>query len=175
LQRVLIIGSGGSGKSVFARELAEILGLPVVHLDAHHWRPNWIAPAADEWKRTIESLCAEPRWIMDGNYGGTMDSRLACSDTVIFLDLPRSVCLWRVLKRQLKYAGRTRPEMAPGCPERFSLEFISWIWSYRKRRRPGVLARLAALGPAQRAIVLTSPRDVKRFMEEQRNSRRAHA
>ena len=168
MQRVLVIGSGGAGKSTLAAELARILDLPLVHLDARHWHPGWVPTPAEEWRGIVESMIAEPRWVMDGNYGGTLDLRLARCDTVIFLDLPRHVCLWRVLKRRLRFHGRSRPDLTPGCPEQLSWEFVRWVWTYPASRRAGILAKLNALGAHQRAIVLSSQRDIRRFLESVR-------
>ena len=171
MNRILVIGSGGAGKSRFARELGNVLELPVVHLDAHYWRPGWVETPRDEWQAKVAELTAQPKWVMDGNYGGTMDARLAASDTVVFLDLPRRVNLWRVLKRRIQFAGRDRPDIAPGCPERFNREFFSWMWNYPSRQRPKILAKIRALGPDQSAVVLRSPREVRTFLESLRRER----
>jgi adenylate kinase family enzyme len=164
MQRILVIGSGGSGKSTVAKEIASRLDLPLIHLDALYWQPGWRAAETSEWERVVRELTAAPCWVMDGNYGGTLDVRLPRCDTVVFLDLPRVVCLWRVLKRRLEFHRRSRPDVAPGCPERLSWEFVNWIWTYPKRRRPGILRRLAGLRADQRAIVLSSNRAVRRFL-----------
>ena len=164
MERILVIGSGGAGKSTVAAELAAVTGLPLIHLDAQYWRPGWQPTPADEWRRRVDELTSRPRWVMDGNYGGTLDLRLDRCDTVIFLDLPRVVCLWRVLKRQLRFLGRSRPDMTPGCPERLSWEFVSWIWTYPRSRRPGILEKLARLGGGRRAVVLSSAGAVRRYL-----------
>ena len=83
MQRVLVIGSGGAGKSTSRERSVKRPSSPVVHLDACHWRPGRF-PAEGEWTRTIDEIAARPAWIMDGNYGGTLDRRLAACDTVIF-------------------------------------------------------------------------------------------
>ena len=89
MRRVLVIGSGGAGKSRFAVALGRRLGLPVIHLDAHFWHAGWVETPAAEWReRRWRSWSAGEAWVMDGNYGGTMAQRLATCDTVIFLDLP---------------------------------------------------------------------------------------
>jgi adenylate kinase family enzyme len=163
MERVLVIGAGGSGKSTFARVLAERLQLPLIHLDALHWRPGWTPTPPDEWRRVVEGLIARPRWVMDGNYGGTLDMRLAACDSVIFLDLPRRVCVWRILKRRWRHSGRRRPDVAPGCPERVTWEFVRWVWTYRKRRRGGMLERLRTL-TGRRVVILSSRREVERFL-----------
>jgi adenylate kinase family enzyme len=165
MQRVLVIGSGGSGKSTVAKEIASRLRLPLIHLDALYWHPGWRATDKTAWEGVVRELIATPCWVMDGNYGGTLDVRLARCDAVVFLDLPRVVCLWRVLKRWLQFRGRSRPDMAPECPEQVSWEFVNWIWTYPRSRRPGILRRLARLRADQRAIVLSSDRAVRRFLD----------
>ena len=147
MRRVLIIGSGGAGKSTFASRLSRRTGLPLIHLDSLYWQPGWIETPAAEWDQTIEQLLGRDTWIMDGNYGRTLERRLAACDTVIFLDLPRLLCLQRIIRRRLQFHGRSRPDMREGCPERLSWEYIQWVWTYPERRRPGILARLAALEP----------------------------
>ena len=168
MKRVLVIGSGGAGKSTFSRRLGERLGLEVIHLDKMFWRPGWVEPSKEEWRRTVEELCARETWVMDGNYSGTLDVRLAACDTVVFLDLPRAVCVWRVLKRALMYRNSPRPDMAEGCREKFDAKFLHWVWTYRSRRRPKILARLDELDGDKRAICLRSDAEVERFLAEVR-------
>ena len=168
MQRVLVIGVGGAGKSTFAVHLGVRTGLPVIHLDHEYWQPGWIEPDEAAWSATIGRLLEQERWILDGNFGGSLERRLAACDTVVFLDLPRHVCLWRVLRRRLRHHGAARPDMAPGCNERLSLHFLWWIWTYRQRRRPGILRRLQRLRPDQTAFVLRSAAEVDRFLAGQR-------
>ncbi len=165
MRRVLVIGCGGSGKSTFSTRLARETGLELIHLDALYWRAGWIESPKDEWARTVDALIARDHWVMDGNYGGTLESRLAACDTVVFLDVPRQVCLVRVLKRRLQFLRSARPDMNSGCPERLSWEFLIWIWTYHSRRRPAILARLAALCPDQRAVVLRSDAETQDFFQ----------
>jgi adenylate kinase family enzyme len=164
VRKVLVIGSGGAGKSTFARRLGERTGLPVVHLDALYWRPGWVKTPDDQWRATVAELLARDAWILDGNYSGTLELRLAACDTVFFLDLPRRVCLPAVIARRVRYAGRSRPDCAPGCPEKIDWEFVRWIWRYSTRARPKVLAGLAALRADQRAVVLRSRREMAAWL-----------
>ncbi len=82
----------------------------------------------------------------------------------MFLDLPRLVCLWRVLKRQVQHFGQVRPELAPGCRERLSWVFLVWIWTYRSRRRGEILRRLAALDSRKRVAILGSAAAIEDFL-----------
>lgn len=174
MRRVLVIGAGGSGKSRLATRLGETTGLPVIHLDALYWRPGWVATPETEWQQKIAELASTDRWIMDGNYGGTLELRLASCDTVVFLDLPRRITIPRVILRWLRHRGSTRPEMAPDCPERLTWEFLVWIWSYPRRRRPQVLRKLSALSPDQSVRVLRSRRDVTEFLAGVQETWKSH-
>jgi adenylate kinase family enzyme len=166
LKRILVIGSGGAGKSTFARDLGAILDLPVIHLDQVYWKAGWEKPSKADWARTVESLIAQHEWIMDGNFGGTLPQRMKRADAIILLDISRWICLWRVAMRFVKYRGRHRPDMTPGCHERFDREFVRWIWSYPSKSRPAKLALLAASAPDQRVVILQSNREVSSFLEE---------
>ena len=117
MRRVLVIGSGGSGKSTVAARLGELLELEVNHLDKFYWRAGWVEPARDEWIKTVTELMDKDSWVMDGNYSGTLELRLRKCDTIVFLDLPRVLCLWRIVKRFLIYRNGNRPDVAEGCPE----------------------------------------------------------
>lgn len=164
LQRILVIGSGGAGKSTLARELAASLSLPLVHLDQHYWHPGWTPTPEAEWDRVVDRLIAEERWVMDGNYGRTLERRLQRAQAVVWLDLSRWVCIWRVIRRQASYLGRVRPDLPAGCRERASLDFLLWVWTYPSRRRPGIRRRLAALPASTQVIVLQSARELRAFI-----------
>lgn len=142
MKRLLIIGCGGAGKTTLAIELSQLLQLPLIHLDYHYWQSGWQEPGPQEWEATVQELISRENWIMDGNYGGTLDLRAAGSDTIIFLDFNRYQCLWGIFRRWLRYRGRNRPDLPQGCPERISWEFVHYIWNYRRTRRPRLLALL---------------------------------
>ena len=170
MKRVLVIGSCGSGKSVFSRRLGEISGLPVIHLDRHYWRAGWVEPTKDLWRAQVEELLKGDEWIIDGNYSGTMDLRLAHCDTAIFLDFPRHLCTLRVLKRAVHYRGRNRPDLADGCPERVDFAFIKWTWNYPTRSKPNVLERLAKVRSSANIITLSTNREVEEFLASLRSN-----
>lgn len=142
-RRILVLGSGGAGKSTLARVLGERLGLEVIHLDAWYWKPGWVETPAAEWEACVADLVARDVWIMDGNYSQTLPLRLAAADGVIFLDLPVWICLWRVFWRAYRHRGSTRPDMAPHCAEKLDLAFLRWVRDYPRRSRPRVLSLLA--------------------------------
>ncbi len=162
LRRILVIGCSGAGKSTLARAIANRFGLPLINLDRHYWRPGWVAPGDAEWQDEVERLIAEPTWVMDGNYSSTMRRRAQVADAIVFLDLPRWLCLQRVLRRAAIGYGRERPDVAPGCPERFDWGFLKWVWNYPKRSRPKTLALLSTYpGPV---VALHSRAEIDRWI-----------
>lgn len=165
MQRILIIGSGGSGKSTLARELAQQKGLPVIHLDRHYWRDDWVEPAKAEWAAQIQELIAADAWVMDGNYGGTMDMRIERADTIIFLAMSRWLCLYRVIKRRLVFHNRSRPDMNPNCPEQLNLKFLLYLFYYPNSRKPAILQKLAHIQEDKTVVILQNRREVREFLE----------
>lgn len=166
MKKILIIGAGGAGKSTLARQLQVATGIEVIHLDKVFWRPNWVETPKDEWEKTIENLLNKDSWIMDGNYGGTLERRFAGCDTIIFLDMPRTICVWRAFTRFLINKKKARPDMAEGCEEKFDLEFLKflkWIWDYPKRTKPKVEVLIKQFQDTKEIIRLTSKKEIEDF------------
>lgn len=166
MKKIAVIGSGGAGKSTLSRQMSEILHIPVYHLDAYYWKPDWKPSEKEEWKQEQSQMMQEREWIMDGNYGSTMDSRLAAADMIIFLDLPRWVTTYRVMKRRVMYHGKTRPDMNEGCPERLDWAFIKWVWHFRRDKRDGIMRKLEQLTEDKQIIILRSRAEVKQFLRQ---------
>jgi len=165
VKRVAVIGSGGAGKSMFARELGERTALPVIHLDRLFWKPGWVPMPEDEWQAVHAELIQPEHWIIDGNYGSTMEARIAAADTVVFLDLPRLICFQGALQRQWRNRAGGRPDMVPGQRERIDFEFLWWIFRYPDRNRPGVLARLAKVPATTQVIRIRSRREAREMLD----------
>ncbi len=163
MQKIIIIGSGGAGKSTLARRLGEITKIEVVHLDKLYWKPNWTETPKEEWQKLVEEILERESWILDGNFGGTMELRIAASDTVIFLDLPRIVCIFHALKRWAKYWNTNRPDMSEGCNEKIDLEFLLWVWNFPKTTKPKIEERLKLFENEKTIIRLKSSREVEDF------------
>jgi adenylate kinase family enzyme len=164
MKRVAIVGPGGAGKSTFADELGRRTGIPVVHLDQHFWKPNWVATPKEEWIDCQVRLFSGDIWIADGNYGGTLDVRLSKADTVIVLTLPRLKCTWRALKRSLKHRGAAI--QAEGCPERFDLKFLRWVWRYPIDSRPRLDKAIERFRDELAVVELDSESAARSFLEE---------
>ena len=165
--RVVVTGLAGSGKSTFSRTLAAEIGLPVIHLDVHFWKPCWVAPSESEWRETQRRLLAGTAWIADGNYDETLDLRLERADTVVVLDTPWPLCAARALRR-----GVRKPvgEMPDGCPDspwrRLRDEWRLAGRIARRRRSEPDRERAIISRHGQHAVVhvLRSRRDVRELL-----------
>ena len=163
MQRVLVIGPCGAGKSTLAIELAEKLSLPVFHMDQLNWQSGWVESSKVEIRKRLAVIVAADRWLIDGTYGGTLPERLDRADTVIYLDYPIRLCIARLLRRIWTYRGRTRPDMTEGCPERFDLEFLIYLMRWNSGPRLRTEARL--VGHESKIIRLRSPDELRRWMD----------
>lgn len=166
MERIMIIGCCGAGKSTFARKLAQITQLRLVHLDQQFWKPNWEETGKAEWKAIVTNLAAGQKWIIDGNYGGTIDIRIQRADTIIFLDYPTFKCLWRITKRIWKYNGRERPDMPQGCKERFNLEFYHYVATFNLTRRKKLMEKLNRVSANKKIVIFRNDIESDRFLEE---------
>ena len=165
MKRIIVIGCGGAGKSTFSRNLSDKLNIPVYHLDKIFWNRGWISTPREQFDIKIENLVNKDKWIMDGNYIRTLDMRAKNADTIIFINMPTHICLYRVIKRRVIYKGKSRPDMSEGCPEGVDLEFFKWILTYNKKVRPEILERLKKYND-KTVIILNSKKEVKDFIEK---------
>jgi len=127
VKRVMVVGGPGSGKSTLAVKLGEITGLPVFHMDKIHYKSGWKMRSRDEKFRLATEIEAQKSWIFEGGLSATYANRAARADTVIWLDLPLPLRLARILKRRVQFNGKTRPDMADGCPERLKADYMRWV------------------------------------------------
>ena len=137
MQKVIVIGCPGAGKSTFARALAAKTGLPLYHLDLFFWREDKTTVPRAEFLRHLHHVLREDAWIIDGNYGSTMELRMAACDTVFFLDYSTDLCLESVRARR----GKPRADM-PWIEEEEDAEFMKFISRFAVDRRPKILALL---------------------------------
>lgn len=148
MRRILIVGCCGAGKTTLANELSKRLNLPVVHLDRLWWNPGWIESTPEEFDARLAAELLRECWIIDGNYKRTLAERLRYADTVLLLAYSRTRCLWQIFRRLREFRGRTRPDLADGCPERIDGEFLRFVWNFNRRVLPE-MRRILAKRPAE--------------------------
>ena len=163
--RILVIGCSGSGKSTLSQRIAARFGLTYISIDRDIlWLPGWVQRDKDEQlSRTVE-LIGGDRWIMDGTNTSTFDIRVPRSDLVIWPHLPRRVCIRGIVSRWIKYMGRTRPEMAPGCPEKIDWDFLKFVWTWDSVFKPRVIAGLRQHARGKPVLKLKSRRELNDFV-----------
>ena len=164
MQRIMIIGGPGSGKSTLARDLGARLRLPVVHFDPMFWAPGWVQRDRAETHALILAAAGNEEWVMDGNHSETYEVRADRADMIVYLDLPRALRLWRIVKRRVRFHRRTRPDMPADCPERLDWEFLIFVWKWGRAGQGKALALLDKMRERTRIVHLTSPVQVRRFL-----------
>lgn len=164
MERIMIIGCSGCGKTTLAKRLADKLHLPLIHLDVLNWRDDWNPVPKEEFEVLLSTEVVKPEWIIDGNYNRTIPLRLQYCDTVIYMDFSRVKCIYGVLKRVIKGYGKSRPDMGGNCPERFDFEFLKFVWNFNKKNRKRYYEMLEAQKTAQ-VIVLKNRQQAARFLQ----------
>ena len=170
MKRLLILGPSGSGKSTLAQRLGRILRIPIIHLDQHYWKPNWVETPEEEWRTKVMSLVSAESWVMDGNYTSTLKLRASKADTIIFIDIPRKLSYLRVFARFLRFRGETRPDLTEDCPEKIDWDFIRWIWNYPNTRRPVILRFLEKQKSTKNVFILRGQREIEEFLSSLRRN-----
>ena len=151
MNRVVVLGRGGAGKSVLATRLGALTGLPVIELDKHFWSSDLTPLPMEQWKAVQRNLTSAERWILDGDLGpyDAPDVRLEAADTVVVLNFALWRCAWRAARRS-----------------RENLVFWRWLVTYRRRSLPRIMAAIAAHGREADLHVLRHPRDARRFLAQ---------
>lgn len=164
--RILVIGCSGGGKSTLSQTICKRLNLPYVSMDRDfYWLPGWIKRPKAEERMLIASQVAEQRWLMDGSGHSSFDLRLPRTDLILWVRVPRWLCLWSAVTRALMGYRRTRPEMAEGCPERIDGEFLRYIWNFERMTVPKILAGLAQHGPDVPVLQLKSRGEMRQLLD----------
>lgn len=164
MERIAIVGCGGSGKSYLARQLGRLLGAPVTHLDAVYFDDEWNPLPMEKFEALQRELVAAPRWVIDGNYNSTLQVRLEAADTIIFMDLSTRACLWGIISRQLRH-GRGQNTQT-GVYNRINWDVLRYVAGYRRKMRPRVQAKIDQYATHAQVITLTSRRQARRFLRD---------
>ena len=138
MKRIMVIGCPGSGKSTLAKELHGKTGIPLYHLDMMNWNADKTTVGKPVFLKRLSSVLEKDEWIIDGNYGSTMELRMQKCDTVIFLDYPLDICLGGISER----CGKPRSDMPWIESDQCDEEFIRFIKNYSSQSRPRVMELL---------------------------------
>ena len=171
MQKVLVIGCCGAGKSTFSRKLQAITNLELIHLDQYYHKPNWEEPEKDEWEQVLRKLVKQKRWIMDGNYADSFDIRFPLADSIIYLDYHSIKCCLRVIKRNIKDFGKKRSDIADGCKESFNLSFLKYVLTFNHKNRANIFNKLEKYKTTKDVIILKNDKEADLFLLKNRNSR----
>lgn len=165
MKRVLVVGCPASGKTTFARHLAEKTGLPLIHLDYYYHQKKYnYHDDKEAWRKRVLSLVESDEWIIDGNYGSTFPERFEKADTVVFFDLPRRVVMYRLFKRRLQYVRRTRKDMPSDWREKIDWEFLRFVWRFNRDRRHKITDAIDAnLG--KQVVVFRTSREAAEYLK----------
>ncbi|MBD7909483.1 P-loop NTPase family protein [Sporosarcina gallistercoris] len=167
MRRILVMGvSAGAGKSTFARNLGEILDYPVTFLDSLYFEPGWQEVPSEVFEQRQLDATAGSTWIIEGNYSRTVSVRETNADTVIYLELPLYLCLFRVLKRRIRYHKQTRPDMGKECREKLDWVFLKYIVTTYRRRRVDMRSRMRNYTEeGKNVFLLQSRRQIREFLQ----------
>ncbi|MBP2003355.1 hypothetical protein [Halobacillus andaensis] len=163
--RIAILGSAGSGKSTLAKNLGSILNIEVVHIDQLFWKPGWLQSTQEELLTKQEIHLQKQSWIIEGNYSTVWEDRLQAADTVIFLDMNRFLCTYRVLNRWMKYRGRTREDLAEDCPERMTMEFIRYVWQFPEKKRDKIYRTTLQQNDHAQILIFKNRKAIHHFLQ----------
>ena len=166
LNKVMVIGCCGAGKSTFSKKLNAITFLDIIHLDQYYWKDNWIETPREEWTEIVKKLSKKKQWIIEGNYAGTMDIRIEQADTIIYLDYSTLKCLWRITTRIFRYWRQQRPDMTAGCKERFDFDFYRFVATFNLKNRKKLTKKLQQQKNSKSIFIFKNDRMADDFLNQ---------
>ncbi len=153
--KIAILGNAGSGKSTLGLRLHKFLDLSLIHLDQHFWKPGWVEPERAEFEKIHNRLCEQDQWVIEGMSVRNAEYRIQNADIVIYLDVPRHICFFRIFKRAIENFGTVNFSSAKGCPERGpSIKFLKYVWYFDAQRKPDVLSLFEKYKDKKRIYIL---------------------
>lgn len=161
MQRIIVTGPAGAGKSRLARELGDAFAIPVLHLDTLFWQAGWIETPKDEFEEQQRRELTKDAWVVDAQFDDMLPEWFDAADAIVFVDASPLRCFWHVGRRRLaKDSGPHVPGGAPPAPlYRSLLKFARLQWYYRRRIRPQLVAELEARRDGQHVVVLRGGQD----------------
>src|SRR5690348_14491300 len=137
MEKIVVIGSPGAGKTTLAKNLGPLLKLKVYHLDRLFWQRDWKGRDRETRIDILQKIVPEKQWIIEGTYLDSSEPRLEAADTIIFLDTPPFTCLWRIITRHWRSSGSSRRDIPMGCTDKLTwprmLKVLAFPFRDRKR------------------------------------------
>lgn len=161
MKRAVVIGCSGSGKSVFSRKLRDVTGSPLFYLDMIWHKPDGTNISREEFDKQLDSIISRDRWIIDGNYQRTLETRIKACDTVFLFDLPTEICIEGALSR----IGKKREDM-PWFENELDPEFRQWIESFRANQLPEIYRLLEKYENGREIVVFRTREQADKFIEK---------
>jgi adenylate kinase family enzyme len=166
MQRIIVVGSQGSGKTRLSLALGRKLGLPVIHLDALYWRPGWKPSEITDFRARVAVAIAGEGWIVDGSFSGLcLDLTVARADLFISIERSRWLCVWRVLWRSAFQRSGRRTDLPEGCPEEFDWSIVRQAWRWNIDRAPRIETERLQYGRLVPVVRLRTHREIAAFVE----------
>lgn len=163
MKRILVIGSPGSGKSTFSETLSKKSGIELIHLDNINWQSDSSYLNKIDFDNELDKILRRESWIIDGNYNRTMTTRMLCATTVIWLRIPRSICLYRIIKRYMK---SKEPLNNHGNPNQLTLNFLKFVWRFPKESEPKITQLKKEFQHNILFYTLNSKKEMKQFLND---------
>lgn len=166
MKRIAIIGINGAGKSTLAKELGEKLNLPVYHLDKIYWKPGWVKLPANEGESIQREIVKQEKWIIDGNWAGSLDVRLEPADTIIYLNYPKWLCLYRIIKRAWFTKGSSFDKQE-GVNEKLDWFIVKRLFEYSSQN---ILSKVKQYSEGRKVLIIKSPKELSQLFSNNFNS-----
>ena len=166
VNRVMVIGVSGGGKTTLALKISERFDLAYQSLDRDaRWLPGWRKRDRQEQRDIIAGLVAAPRWVMDGSGASTFDLRLPRTELIIWMRPPRHRALMALAGRVWRNYGTVRVAMAEGCPEPVpDLDFLSYIWQFEHKHAPLFVKQIDTYAPEVPVVTLRTRDEAARLL-----------
>lgn len=163
MKRIIVIGNNGSGKSVFSAKLGKKLNLPVIHLDSYFHLPGWEKRPNEEWLKIHDEFIQGKEWIIDGTYRKTLEKRINAADTIIFLDIPKWLAFYRMVKRRIVHRNSKRPDMPDFLNEQISFLLFRKNLTFSSKRIYEIINKH---NDSKKIIILRDNKMIEKFLNE---------
>lgn len=168
--KIVIVGTSGAGKTTLAQAIAHKYELSDIELDALYWEPHWTPAEPTAFQSRVQNAVDNKGWVVHGNYSKVRDMIWSKADVIIWLDYPRHLVWWRIVRRTVHRAF-TRAKVCGDNTESFRLSFFSKesiiLWSLRtynrNRKLYSSLMQDPQFGP--KFIRVRSPAEARRLLE----------